>query len=51
MNATVEMARLIDRMARELPGLAPTVNVGVTASAGVFYGVYPGSARARIDAV
>jgi acetylornithine deacetylase len=60
VNATVEMARLIDRMARELPGrlrysrsvapgLAPTVNVGVTASAGVFYGVHPGSAEFACD--
>jgi acetylornithine deacetylase/succinyl-diaminopimelate desuccinylase-like protein len=59
VNATVEMARLIDRMDRELlgrlrfpssaAGLMPTVNVGVMASAGVFYGVYPGSAEFACD--
>jgi acetylornithine deacetylase/succinyl-diaminopimelate desuccinylase-like protein len=59
VNATVEMARLIDRMDRELlgrlrcppgqAGLSPTVNVGVMASAGVFYGVYPGSAEFACD--
>jgi acetylornithine deacetylase len=60
VNATVEMARLLDRMARELPGrlryprspvagLEPTMNVGVMASAGVFYGVHPGSAEFACD--
>ena len=60
VNATVKMARLIDRMERELrgrlrypasavEGLAPTVNVGVTASAGVYYGVYPGAAEFACD--
>jgi acetylornithine deacetylase/succinyl-diaminopimelate desuccinylase-like protein len=60
VNATVKMARLVDRMDRELrgrirfpessvPGLAPTVNVGVTAQAGVFYGVYPGHAEFACD--
>jgi acetylornithine deacetylase len=56
VNATVQMARLIDRMDRELPvrlrrpeGGAPTVNVGVTAKAGVFYGVYPGEAEFACD--
>jgi acetylornithine deacetylase len=60
VNATVHMARLADRMDRELlgrlrypppvlPGLAPTVNVGVTARAGVFYGVYPGDAELGCD--
>jgi len=60
VNATVQMSRLIDRMHRELasrlrhppselPGLAPTVNVGVTARAGVFYGVYPGEAEFGCD--
>jgi acetylornithine deacetylase/succinyl-diaminopimelate desuccinylase-like protein len=60
VNATVCMARLIERMHRELParlryptstveGLAPTVNVGVTAQAGVYYGVYPGQAEFACD--
>ncbi len=60
INATVEMARLIDRMDREfkqwityephpLCPTGPTVNVGVMASAGVFYGVYPGNAEFACD--
>lgn len=60
VNATVHMSRLIDRMDRQLkgrlryppsmlPGLEPTVNVGVMASAGVFYGVYPGHAEFACD--
>jgi len=60
VNATVHMARLAVRMDRELlgrlrypppalPGLVPTVNVGVTARAGVFYGVYPGDAELGCD--
>lgn len=60
VNATVQMARLIDRFDRELKarltyrghpygGLGPTVNVGVMAQAGVFYGVYPGYAEFACD--
>jgi acetylornithine deacetylase len=60
INATVEMARLIDRMDRELKDYlsyephplcptGPTVNVGVMAEAGVFYGVYPGRAEFACD--
>lgn len=60
INATVEMARLIDRMDRELESYltyephplcptGPTVNVGVMAEAGVFYGVYPGNAEFACD--
>ena len=60
INATVQMARLIDRMDRTLKsrltyrphplgGRGPTVNVGVMARAGVFYGVYPGSAEFACD--
>ncbi len=57
VNATVQMARLVDRMERELLGrlrrpagtAVPTVNVGVTARAGVFYGVYPGEAEFGCD--
>ena len=60
VNATVEMAWLITRMADEfyndltytpyhLDGSGPTVNVGVMADAGVFYGVYPGNATFSSD--
>ena len=57
VNATVQMARLVDRMDRELLGrlrrpvgsVPPTVNVGVMARAGVFYGVYPGDAEFACD--
>jgi acetylornithine deacetylase len=59
VNATVQMGRLVDRMHRELRGRltydehpiggGPTVNVGVTARAGVFYGVYPGEAEFACD--
>jgi len=60
VNATVHAARLIDLMHRELKGAltydqhplckqGPTVNIGVTASAGVFYGVYPGDAEFGCD--
>jgi acetylornithine deacetylase len=60
VNATVAMARLVERMHRELKdaltyaghplgGLGPTVNVGVMVSAGVFYGVYPGEAEFACD--
>lgn len=60
VNATVKMARLIDRMDRELEARlafdphplcpsGPTVNVGVMAEAGVFYGVYPGNAEFACD--
>ena len=57
VNATVKMARLVDRMDLELlgrlrrpaGGVAPTVNVGVMATAGVFYGVYPGDAEFACD--
>jgi acetylornithine deacetylase/succinyl-diaminopimelate desuccinylase-like protein len=60
VNATVRMATLIERMDRELlsrlrypaatvDALVPTVNVGVTARAGVYYGVYPGDAEFACD--
>ena len=60
VNATVKMARLIERMDRELEAYlafdphplcptGPTVNVGVMAEAGVFYGVYPGNAEFACD--
>jgi acetylornithine deacetylase len=60
VNATVAMARLVERMHRELKqaltyeehplsALGPTVNVGVMASAGVYYGVYPGEAEFACD--
>lgn len=60
VNATAAMARLIDRMEtglrgaitfpeHPLAGLGPTVNVGVTARAGIYYGVYPGYAEFGCD--
>lgn len=60
VNATVEMAKLIQRMDERLTDYltydehplcptGPTVNVGVMASAGVFYGVYPGRAEFACD--
>ena len=60
VNATVKMARLIDRMDREFKSYltydehplcptGPTVNVGVMAEGGVFYGVYPGNAEFACD--
>ncbi|MDE0169958.1 MAG: M20 family metallopeptidase [bacterium] len=60
VNATVKMARLIDRMDRDLGAYltyephplsptGPTINVGVMAEAGVFYGVYPGNAEFACD--
>jgi acetylornithine deacetylase len=60
VNATLAMARLAIRMEDRLAGsltfephllcpLGPTVNVGVTAKAGVFYGVYPGEAELACD--
>jgi acetylornithine deacetylase len=60
VNATVKMAELVVRAHRELKGrirapdhplggLGPTVNVGVMATAGVYYGVYPGSAEFACD--
>ena len=57
VNATVQMARLIDRMDRELlgrlrrpPGAAdsPTVNVGVTARGGRLLRRLPGRGRVRL---
>lgn len=60
VNATVLMSRLVDRMHRELKqhltyeahplsSGGPTVNVGVTAQAGIYYGVYPGQAEFACD--
>lgn len=60
VNATVKMAGLIQRMDRELFDYltfaphplcptGPTVNVGVMAEAGVYYGVYPGNAQFACD--
>ncbi len=60
INATVKMAQLIDRADRHLGAYltyephplcptGPTVNVGVMAEAGVFYGVYPGNAEFACD--
>lgn len=60
VNATVEMAKLVQRMDEglfdyltfedhPLCPTGPTVNVGVMAKAGVFYGVYPGQAEFACD--
>ena len=59
INATLKMAELMLRMDRELLDHLtyephplcpkPTVNVGVMAEAGVFYGVYPGNAEFACD--
>lgn len=60
VNATLKMSALALKMQRELRDyltyephpyctLGPTVNVGVMASAGVYYGVYPGRAELATD--
>lgn len=60
VNATLKMAELALKMQRELRDYltfddhpycryGPTVNVGVTAQAGVTYGVYPGLAEFATD--
>lgn len=60
INATLKMAELALKMQKELKGfltfdehplcrLGPTVNVGVTAQAGVTYGVFPGRAEFACD--
>jgi acetylornithine deacetylase len=60
INATVEMAKLIVKADDELASYlrfdphplcptGPTVNVGVVAEAGVFFGVYPGTAEFGCD--
>jgi acetylornithine deacetylase len=60
VNATLKMAELALKMQRELRGyltfdehpyckLGPTVNVGVTSSSGVTYGVFPGRAEIASD--
>lgn len=60
INATLKMAALMQRMDEQLLSYltfephplcptGPTVNVGVMAEAGVFYGVYPGNAEFACD--
>jgi acetylornithine deacetylase/succinyl-diaminopimelate desuccinylase-like protein len=60
VNATLKMAELALRMQRELRDhltfddhpycrFGPTVNIGVTATAGVTYGVFPGRAEFASD--
>jgi acetylornithine deacetylase/succinyl-diaminopimelate desuccinylase-like protein len=50
VNASVELARVLARFADdfEQPDEA-TVNLGVTLSGGVFFGVYPGEAECGVD--
>jgi hypothetical protein len=50
VNASVKLARVVSRLADEfrLPEGA-TSNIGVTLSAGVYFGVYPGEAECGVD--
>ena len=50
LNASVELARMLVRFADEFPRPdGSTVNLGVTLSGGVFYGVYPGESECGVD--
>jgi acetylornithine deacetylase/succinyl-diaminopimelate desuccinylase-like protein len=50
VNASVKLARVVSRLADEFPlPEGATINVGVTLSGGVFYGIYPGEAECGVD--
>jgi acetylornithine deacetylase/succinyl-diaminopimelate desuccinylase-like protein len=50
VNASVKLARVVSRLAEDfrLPEGA-TINLGVTLSGGVYFGVYPGEAECGVD--
>jgi acetylornithine deacetylase/succinyl-diaminopimelate desuccinylase-like protein len=50
VNASVKLARVVSRLADDfrLPEGA-TINIGVTLSGGVYFGVYPGEAECGVD--
>jgi acetylornithine deacetylase/succinyl-diaminopimelate desuccinylase-like protein len=50
VNASVKLARVVSRLADDFRlQEGSTINVGVTLSGGVYFGVYPGEAEAGVD--